>query len=159
MEPTRASARGPASQRDGVRWGLRAAPHRPYSPAPSSGLHHANAADEEPQPCGQGPRPRLNASRHADEITITPATNTIRTGGTGAALPAAGSCWIDPGRPWQYHCAESFGSRDCGEMPTVEQFSCLTEAKVVIEDWRVDYNEPRPRPVLGDKSSARLARA
>ncbi len=44
-------------------------------------------------------------------------------------------------------------------MPTVEQFSCLTEAKVVIEDWRVDYNEPRPRPVLGDKSSARLARA
>jgi len=26
----------------------------------------------------------------------------------------------------------------------VEQFSCLAEAKVLIEDWREDYNEHRP---------------
>jgi hypothetical protein len=41
----------------------------------------------------------------------------------------------------------------------VEQFSCLTEAKVLVEDWREDYNEHRPHSALGMKSPARFARA
>jgi hypothetical protein len=28
-------------------------------------------------------------------------------------------------------------------------FSCLTEARVLVEDWRVDYNHNRPHSALG----------
>ena len=35
---------------------------------------------------------------------------------------------------------ESFGSRIRDELLSVELFSCLTEAQVLIEDWRIDYN-------------------
>lgn len=35
------------------------------------------------------------------------------------------------------------------ELLDVEQFSCLAEARVVIEDWREDYNTRRPHSALG----------
>jgi putative transposase len=70
-----------------------------------------------------------------------------------------GSSYIDPGSPWQNPYVESFGSRVRDELLAVEQFSCLTEAKVLIEDWREDYNEHRPHSALDMKSPARFARA
>lgn len=39
---------------------------------------------------------------------------------------------------------ESFNSRVRDEPLAVETFSCLTEAKVMIEDFRLDYNRNRP---------------
>jgi hypothetical protein len=39
----------------------------------------------------------------------------------------------------------------------VELFSCLTEARVLIEDWRQDYNHYRPHSALGMMSPAQFA--
>src|SRR5207248_8676468 len=51
----------------------------------------------------------------------------------------AGSAYIEPGSPWQNPDVESFGSRIRDELLAVELFSCLTEAQVLIEDWRHDF--------------------
>lgn len=53
---------------------------------------------------------------------------------------------------------ESFGSRIRDELLAVELFSCLAEAKVLIEDWRVDYNEHRPHSALGMMAPSVFAR-
>jgi integrase-like protein len=36
-------------------------------------------------------------------------------------------------------------------------FSCLAEARVLIEDWRQDYNAHRPHSALGMMAPARFA--
>jgi transposase InsO family protein len=72
---------------------------------------------------------------------------------------ACRTSYIDPGSPWQNPYVESFGSRVRDELRAVEQFSCLAEAKVLIEDWREDYNHHRPHSALGMKPPARFARA
>ena len=61
----------------------------------------------------------------------------------------AGSAYIEPGSPWQNPYVESFGGRVRDELLAVELFSCLTEARVLIEDWRQDYNHHRPHSALG----------
>ena len=71
----------------------------------------------------------------------------------------AGSSYIDPGSPWQNPYVESFGSRIRDELLSVEQFSCLAEAKVMVEDYRQDYNEHRPHSALAMKAPARFASA
>jgi putative transposase len=71
----------------------------------------------------------------------------------------AGSVFIEPGAPWQNPYVESFGSRIRDELLGVEQFSCLAEAKVMIDDWRRDYNERRPHSALGMMAPAKFARA
>ncbi len=55
----------------------------------------------------------------------------------------AGSAYIEPGSPWQNPYVESFGGRVRDELLAVELFSCLTEARVLIEDWRQDYRSGR----------------
>ena len=70
----------------------------------------------------------------------------------------AGSAYIEPGSPWQNPYVESFGSRIRDELLAVELFSCLAEAQVVIEDWRVDDNEHRPHSALGMMAPAVFAR-
>jgi putative transposase len=61
----------------------------------------------------------------------------------------AGTAYIDPGSPWQNAYVESFGGRVRDELLAVELFSCLAEARVLIEDWRQDYNHYRPHSALG----------
>ncbi|MGH2881407.1 MAG: integrase core domain-containing protein, partial [Solirubrobacteraceae bacterium] len=69
----------------------------------------------------------------------------------------AGSAYIDPGSPWQNAYVESFGGRVRDELLAVELFSCLTEARVLIEDWRIDYNTHRPHSALGMMAPAVFA--
>lgn len=69
----------------------------------------------------------------------------------------AGSAYIDPGSPWQNAYVESFGGRVRDELLAVELFSCLTEARVLIEDWRQDYNQRRPHSALGMMTPAAFA--
>ncbi len=71
----------------------------------------------------------------------------------------AGSAYIEPGSPWQNPYVESFGSRIRDELLAVEQFSCLAEAQVMVEDWREDYNERRPHSALSMMTPARFAKA
>ncbi len=69
----------------------------------------------------------------------------------------AGSAYIDPGSPWQNPYVESFGGKVRDELLSVELFSSLAEAQVLVEDWRIDYNFHRPHSALGMTAPARFA--
>lgn len=56
--------------------------------------------------------------------------------------------FIDPGSPWQNGYIESFHSRFREECLDREQLWTLTEARVVLEDWRQEYNYLRPHKSL-----------
>jgi putative transposase len=71
----------------------------------------------------------------------------------------AGSAYIEPGSPWQNPYVESFGSRVRDELLAVELFCSLAEARVMVEDFREDYNERRPHSALGMLSPTRFAHA
>jgi putative transposase len=72
-------------------------------------------------------------------------------------LSKTGTTFIEPGSPWQNPFVESFHSRVRDELLDVEEFSCLAEARVVIEDWRQDYNHRRPHSALGMLAPAAFA--
>jgi putative transposase len=72
-------------------------------------------------------------------------------------LSRTGTAYIEPGSPWQNPFVESFHSRVRDELLDVEEFSCLAEARVVISDWREDYNWRRPHSALGMKAPAVFA--
>ena len=65
--------------------------------------------------------------------------------------------YIDPGSPWQNGFVESFHGRFRDECLNREQLWTLTEARVVIEDFRRDYNTFRPHSRLGYQSPAAFA--
>ena len=52
--------------------------------------------------------------------------------------------FIDPGKPWQNGTNESFNGKFRDECLAAEWFCKRIEAKIVIEDWRMHYNEVRP---------------
>jgi putative transposase len=70
-----------------------------------------------------------------------------------------GSVFIDPGSPWQNPWVESFNGRLRDEMLNGCQFATLFEARVLLEDWRAEYNCERPHSALGMLSPAEFARA
>jgi len=65
--------------------------------------------------------------------------------------------YIDPGSPWQNGFVESFHGRFRDECLNREQLWTLTEARVVVEDFRQDYNQQRPHSRLGYASPAEYA--
>ncbi len=69
----------------------------------------------------------------------------------------AATSYIEPGSPWQNPYVESFGSRIRDELLSQELFETLAEAKVLVEDWRLDYNENHPHSALGMMAPARFA--
>jgi len=69
------------------------------------------------------------------------------------------TAFIEPGAPWQNAYVESFNARVRDELLDVEQFSCLAEARVVIEDWRQDYNAHRPHSALANQTPRAFAQA
>ena len=56
--------------------------------------------------------------------------------------------YIDPGSPWQNAFGESFHSRLRDECLSMEVFAGLAEARVVIGNWRREYNQERPHSSL-----------
>ena len=71
----------------------------------------------------------------------------------------AKTAFIEPGSPWQNPFVESFHSRVRDELLNVELFSCQAEARVVIEDWREDYNTRRRHSALGRRTPQAFAAA
>lgn len=65
--------------------------------------------------------------------------------------------YIEPGSPWQNGFVESFHGRFRDECLNREQLWTLTEARVVIEDFRRQYNQFRPHSRLGYQSPACFA--
>jgi putative transposase len=51
--------------------------------------------------------------------------------------------FIDPGSPWQNGHVESFNSRLRDEFLNGQLFESVLEAKVLLEDWRYEYNHLR----------------
>jgi putative transposase len=51
--------------------------------------------------------------------------------------------FIDPGSPWQNGHIESFNSRLRDEFLNGQLFESLLEARVLLEDWRREYNHER----------------
>lgn len=57
--------------------------------------------------------------------------------------------FIEPGKPNQNAYVESFNGRLRDECLNEHWFTSLAHARVVIEAWRRDYNEQRPKKDLG----------
>jgi len=57
--------------------------------------------------------------------------------------------YIDYGKPQQNPFAESFNGRLRDEFLNETVFSSLAEARVLLAEWRRDYNEQRPHSRLG----------
>jgi len=69
------------------------------------------------------------------------------------------SVFIEPGSPWQNAWIESFNGRFRDEFLNGRHFDNLLEARVLIEDWRIDYNINRPHTAHGDLSPTEFAAA
>jgi putative transposase len=63
-------------------------------------------------------------------------------------LAGTTTSYIEPGSPWENPFVESFNGRLRDELLNIEEFGSLTEAKIIIEDWRIEYNTYRPHSAL-----------
>jgi putative transposase len=63
---------------------------------------------------------------------------------------------IDPGKPWQNGSVESFHATLRRECLDAEYFAHLREAKILIEQWRWEYNTQRPHSSLGYRTPAEV---
>jgi putative transposase len=90
----------------------------------------------------RGTHPQFVRCDNGPEMTSNALRDWCRFSRTGAAF-------IEPGSPWENPFVESFNSRVRDELLSVEVFTCLAEAKVMIEDFRHDYNRCRPHRAHG----------
>lgn len=65
---------------------------------------------------------------------------------------------IEPGKPNQNAYVESFNGRFRDECLNEHWFTSLLHARAVIEIWRREYNEERPKKVLGGITPAAYAK-
>jgi putative transposase len=62
--------------------------------------------------------------------------------------------FIEPGSPWENGYIESFNGKMRDELLSREEFTTLEEARVLIEQWRREYNQVRPHSALGYRPPA-----
>ena len=62
--------------------------------------------------------------------------------------------FIEPGSPWENGYVESFNGKLHDELLDGEIFYTLTEAKILIDRWRRQYNTVRPHSALGYRPPA-----
>ena len=58
--------------------------------------------------------------------------------------------FIDPGKPQQNGFIESFNGKLRDECLNEHWFLSLADARRIVEDWRMDYNQNRPHSSLGN---------
>jgi putative transposase len=68
-----------------------------------------------------------------------------------------GTLYIEPGSPWENGYIESFNGRLRDEILDRELFYSVKEARVIVEDWRLEYNNLRPHSGLGYMTPAAFA--
>lgn len=66
--------------------------------------------------------------------------------------------YIRPGSPWENGHIESFHDKLRDECLNRELFGSLAEARVILESWRMEYNECRPHSSLGYQTPGEFAR-
>ena len=62
--------------------------------------------------------------------------------------------FIEPGSPWENGYIESFNGKFRDELLNREIFTTLDEAKILIEQWRKEYNQVRPHSSLNYRPPA-----
>jgi putative transposase len=67
--------------------------------------------------------------------------------------------YIQPGSPWEQAYIESFHDKLRDECLNREIFCSLAEARIILEGWRVEYNEQRPHSALGYLTPVEFAAA
>ncbi len=72
-------------------------------------------------------------------------------------LAGLDTIYIEPGSPWENPWIESFNGRARDELLNITEFGSLTEARIVIEDLRNEYNTWRPHGSLGGLTPAEYA--
>ena len=65
--------------------------------------------------------------------------------------------YIAPGKPTQNAFIESFNGRLRDELLNETLFTTLAQARVVLAEWRDDYNTVRPHSRLGGRTPAEIA--
>ena len=65
--------------------------------------------------------------------------------------------FIEPGKPQQNGYVESFNGKFRDECLNEHWFGDVAEAREIIEDWRVDYNQVRPHSSLKYLAPAEFA--
>src|SRR6185312_7623163 len=68
-----------------------------------------------------------------------------------------GLAFIPPGEPWRNGYVESFNSRVRDECLNINLFWSLAHARIVISDWKTEYNQHRRHSALGYLAPARYA--
>ena len=68
-----------------------------------------------------------------------------------------GTLYIEPGSPWENGYIESFNGKLRDEILNREVFYSVKEAKVIVEQWRSEYNNHRPHSGLGYMTPAAFA--
>jgi len=76
---------------------------------------------------------------------------------TWLAELGAKTLFIEPGSPWENGYIESFNGKLRDELLNREIFYTLPEAKVLIEQWRKEYNTVRPHSALKYRPPAPVA--
>lgn len=61
---------------------------------------------------------------------------------------------ISLGSPWENGYIESFNGKLRDKLLNREVFTTLTEASILIEEWRKEYNQVRPHSALNYQSPA-----
>lgn len=68
------------------------------------------------------------------------------------------TAYIAPGSPWENGYIESFNGKLRDECLDREIFYHLLDARVVVEEWRVEYNERRPHSSLDYATPSEFAK-
>ena len=68
-----------------------------------------------------------------------------------------GPLYIEPGAPWQNAFGESFNGKLRDECLNLELFTSLAEARMVLDDFRLEYNHRRPHSSLDYQPPAAFA--
>jgi len=68
-----------------------------------------------------------------------------------------GTLYIEPGSPWENGYIESFNGKLRDDVLDREVFYSVKQARVIVENWRLEYNNHRPHSGLGYMTPAAFA--
>ena len=68
------------------------------------------------------------------------------------------TAYIDPGKPWLNGMNESFNGKFRDECLNMQWFKNRIDAKILIEEFRRQFNEIRPHSALGNLTPAEFKR-
>jgi len=70
---------------------------------------------------------------------------------------SVGTLYIQKASPWENGYVESFNGKLRDELLNRELFLSLPEARYVLDEWRIEYNERRPHSGIGWQTPASFA--